>query len=95
MARFQVAHFQEQGQQVIAVFVDWTFGAKGSNEQSDIYDAIQLCASSAGLAGTVMLVWQSGGRMSFYGPERWSPFFRTIGWNNLVVNINRELTCDF
>jgi hypothetical protein len=94
MEKFQVAHFQEQGQQIIVVFVNRQFGHKSQAEQNDICSYLQACATSAGLAGTVVPVWDAGGnRMGFLAPQPWQPFFRSVSLGQLAANINRELTC--
>lgn len=94
MATFQVAHLREQGQDIIIVLVDRSFGYKSSTEQNQICAGIQACAASAGLAGTVVPVWDNGGgRMAFLAPQPWVPFFQSMTLANVAANINRELTC--
>lgn len=52
------------------------------------------CASQAGLAGTVALVWNAGaGRMGYLAPPQWQPFFRSLSLSRVAANINRSLTC--
>lgn len=94
METFQVAHFKEQGVDVIVVFLDSSFDEKSEKEQNEAYAALQLCASSAGLKGTVALVWTVGNSMRFRAPQNWHPFFRSPNlYPSLVATINRELTC--
>jgi hypothetical protein len=95
MPKFKVANFREQGVDLVVVFLDSSFDRKSTDEQSDAITALQLCASSAGLPGTLIPVWTVGGNMRFIAPQNWHPFFRTAGiYQVLVQNINRELTCD-
>ena len=94
MARFQVAHLREQGQDIIIVVVDRSFGHKPKAEQNQVCAGIQACATSAGLAGTVVPVWDNGGgRMAFLAPRQWVPFFQSLTLAHVAANINRELTC--
>lgn len=94
MARFEVAHLREQGQDIIIVVVDRSFGYKSNAEQNQIRASIQACATSAGLAGTVVPVWDNGGgRMAFLAPRPWAPFFQSMTLADVAANINRELTC--
>ena len=94
MSTFDVAHFQEQGQQIIVVFVNDQIRYKSSIEQSEVLAFLQQCASAAGLAGTAVAVWDAGGgRMGFLAPQRWHPFFNSITLSYLASNINRKLTC--
>lgn len=94
METFKVAHFQEQGQQIIVVFLNHQFSYKTQEEQNEICSHLQFCATNAGLAGTVVPVWDAGGnRMGFLAPQPWHPFFRSVSLGQLAANINRELTC--
>ncbi|WDQ17450.1 hypothetical protein [Rhodopirellula sp. P2] len=94
MTSFDVAHVREQGQQMIIVFVGATFGRKTTTEQNNARDTLQGCARAAGLAGTVVPVWDAGGgRMGFLAPSQWQGFFRTVGYSRLVRSINKKLTC--
>ena len=91
---FKVAHFKEQGQQVIAVLVSSSFGCKSSADQNEICGQLQSCARSAGLAGTVVPVWDAGGRrMGFLAPHQWQSFFRSISLAQIAASVNRNLTC--
>ena len=91
---FEVAHFNEQGQQVIAILVASSFGHKANSEQNRICVELQQYASSAGLAGTVVPVWDAGGgRMGFLAPSQWRSFFSSLTLGDIAININRELTC--
>lgn len=86
MNTFDVAHFEEQGQQVIVVFV--------ARELSESECArLQVCATASGLAGTVVPVWRSGRGFRFLAPCQWASFFETVPWQVLVANINMKLTC--
>ena len=91
---FEVAHIRYQGVDLIIVLVSSSFGRKSLEEQRVIVEDLQRCATSAGLAGTVVPVWDvGGGRMGFLAPKNWHPFFRSIDLSFVVRNINRKLTC--
>ena len=91
---FDVAHIRHQGQDVILVVVSRNFGALTPDGQEDAYNAIQDCATDAGLAGTVALAWSgAGGRLRTYGPTAWSGFLRSLTPGFVRANINRKLTC--
>jgi hypothetical protein len=94
MPEYKVAHIHEQGQDMIVVPLDRSFGYKTTQEQNQISAALQLCASRAGLRGTVVCVWDSGGgRMGFLAPRNWHPFFSSINLSFVARNVNRTLTC--
>ncbi|PJI50789.1 MAG: hypothetical protein CTR55_00380 [Pseudomonas sp.] len=93
MAKYKFAHIREQGQDMIIVPVDSTFGSKSDQTQQDFIDAFQAEVSRAGLAGTVVPIWKSGRQVYFIAPRPWHPFFKSPGIYELVLaNINKELT---
>jgi hypothetical protein len=94
MVTYDVAHIREQGIDLIIVLVDPSFGYKTHQEQQRIADALQECATAAGLAGTVVPVWDAGGgRLGFFAPPNWHPFFSSKDLTFVAANINRKLTC--
>jgi hypothetical protein len=94
MSIFEVAHLREQGQDIIIVLVDRKFGNKTESEQNQIATKLQICARSAGLAGTLVPVWDAGGgRMGFLAPRPWHAFFKSLSLRDVAANINRKLTC--
>ncbi len=94
MAKYQVAHLCEQGQDIIIVLVNRSFGHMSQVEQNETCNSLQACASSAGLAGNVVPVWDGGGgRLAFLAPQQWAPFFRGLSLADVAANVNRELTC--
>jgi len=92
MPRFDVAHIREQGIELIIIPLNNSFRFKNEAEQREIISELQLRASSAGLAGTVVPVWDNGGgRMAYIAPENWHQFFRSINLQFVEANINRQL----
>ena len=91
--KFKVAHIHEQGNDMVIIPLESSFGNQTHTGQTETIAALQACASSAGLAGTVVPVWMSGRSMNFIAPAQWHPFFRSISWNFVMANINKELTC--
>jgi hypothetical protein len=93
MPRLQIAHLREQGQNMIIVPLDSEFGRKPNREQHGMISAIQMRARGAGLAGTVVPVWDNGGgRMAFIAPRPWHPFLASINLRFVAANLNRELS---
>ena len=91
MPKFDVAHLREQGVDLIIIPLDSSFDAKSGTEQHEVVAELQTRASSAGLAGTVVPVWESSGRMTFLAPRNWHSFFQSINFQFIARNINREL----
>ena len=94
MSIFDVTHIREQGVDLILVPLNRSFDSKSSQEKSAIIDGLQASASSAGLAGTVVPVWETGGgHMAFIAPRPWHPFLSSISMGFVARNLNRRLTC--
>lgn len=92
MPRFKVAHVREQGIDLVIVPLDRSFGNKAGNDQSDVIADLQSHATGAGLAGTVVPVWDAGGgRMKFIAPQNWHAFFRGTSLQWVAANINKEI----
>jgi len=91
--KYKIAHIHEQGNDMIIVPVDAEFENRSKNEMRRVLDGLQEAALSAGLAGTVVPVWDhGGGMMAFLTPRPWLPFFQSIDMNFVWRNVNRELT---
>jgi hypothetical protein len=94
MPTYNIAHIREQGVDLIIVPLQASFGSKSRSAQNKVQFYLQECATSAGLAGTVIPVWEVGdGGMGFLAPPNWHPFLRSINLAFVMANINRKLTC--
>jgi hypothetical protein len=94
MPSYDVAHIREQGVDLIIVPLQATFASKSKSAQNEVLSFLQECATSAGLAGAVIPVWDAGGgRMGFLAPPNWHSFFKSITLAFVAANINRKLTC--
>jgi hypothetical protein len=92
MPSFDVAHIREQGIDLIIIPLDQSFGSQSIRDQHHAIQELQVRAQSAGLAGTVVPVWDAGfGRMAFIAPESWHPFFESVSLQWVFANINRKL----
>ena len=92
MPTFEVAHIKEQGVDLIIIPLDDNFRFKTPQQQHGVVSELQARATSAGLAGTVVPVWDSGGgRLAFLAPRPWHPFFRSLNWSTVAASINRKL----
>jgi hypothetical protein len=91
---YEVAHFREQNQDIIVVPLDRSFSARSDLERQQVLGWLQRCASGAGLAGTVVPVWDAGGgRMGFLAPTPWHPFFSSWSLLDVQRNLNKRLSC--
>jgi hypothetical protein len=95
MPSFDVAHIHKQGQDMIIIPMNRSFGNMTHQQQAEQTALLQEYAASAGLAGTVVPVWDAGGgRMAFLAPKPWHPFFRSINLRFVAINVNRRLSCN-
>jgi hypothetical protein len=92
MPRYDVAHIREQGTDLIIIPLESSFGAQSPATQHQTIDELQIRANSAGLKGTVVPVWNSGGRMAFIVPPNWRSFFSSINLQFVAANINRYIS---
>jgi hypothetical protein len=93
MAKFKIAHIKEQGQQMVLVPLDSSFGHKSDADQQATIAALQACVRGAKLAGTVVVAWRSGNTFKFIAPRPWHPFFKSISYMQIIASCNKELTC--
>lgn len=93
MTTFKLAHLHEQGQDMIIVPVNPSIGRKPQHEQHALTEKLQNAATSAGLRGTVAIIWRDRHQIGFVAPRPWHPFFHSDHIYDLVLaNLNRELT---
>lgn len=90
---FDVAHINQQGQNMIVIPLNSNAQYKSDQQLNELMYLLQKCATSAGLAGTVVIVWTSNNGMMFMGPRQWQNFLRSIDMLWVAKNINRTLTC--
>ncbi len=92
MPRFKVAHLKEQGQDMIIIPLESSFGNKAPPDQQAIITDLQFNARRLGLLGIVVPVWDSGGgRMAFIAPPNWHPFFKSLDLRRVWASINKEI----
>lgn len=95
MPTFQVAHLQRDGQDVIIVPVDRSFGKRSPSEQARIQEAFQRSAAAAAMPGVVVPVWEDAtGRMAFRAPPPWHDFFKSIDMVYVATALNRSLSLE-
>ena len=93
MPSFKVAHILHEGANLVIVPVSNSFGRKTDEEQRQILDELRRKAFEAGIAGTVIPVWDSGGgRMAFVGPRSFHPFLKRLSLPQVLANVNRTLS---
>jgi hypothetical protein len=93
MPSYKVAHVHEQGVDLIITPLESSFGHLTNAEQNRQCRELQAHANGAGLAETVVPVWEAGpGRMGFLAPSGFRPFFQSIDMGFVGMNINREIS---
>ncbi|PAA08027.1 hypothetical protein CJU78_12035 [Pseudomonas fragi] len=93
MAKYQIAHVRQSGQDMIIFPLTSSFGSQSNTSQQEIMDSLQQAAWGADLAGHVAVIWQSGNRVHFRAPTAWHSFFKSPDiWEWVMTNINKQLT---
>lgn len=93
MPSYDIAHINEQGQDIIIVPVDSDFGLQQEREQKLFIASFQRHCMSAGLHGVVVPVWEDySGIFHSLCPNTWTPFFETITMGYVLANINRKVS---
>jgi hypothetical protein len=93
MPRYKVAHVKEQGVDLIIIPLERRFGSLGNSAQNTERDQLQVRANAAGLAGTVVPVWNVGGnRMGFLAPSGFRPFFSGLSLHQAHQRVNKEIS---
>ena len=92
---FDIAHFREQGNDIIMVIVPKKFDNFPSSDKQQVSNELQQCAKEAKVSGKIVLVWNKpNGAMGFFGPTPWHPFLKSINMAYVKQRVNKELTCD-
>jgi hypothetical protein len=95
MPVFQVAHIRRDGQDIIIVPVDRTFGKRSPSEQARIQEAFQRSAVAVEMTGVVVPVWEdTAGRMAFRAPPPWHEFLKSIDMVYVATALNRTLSLE-
>ncbi len=95
MPTFQVAHLRREGQDVIIVPVDRSFGKRSLTEQARIQEAFQRSAAATDMQGVVVPVWEdASGRLAFRAPPLWHDFFKSIDMVYVATALNRSLSLE-
>lgn len=97
MPTFEIAHLSETGVgggvvNIIIVPLGKSFGKKSGEEQHELIVHLQLKASSAGLLGRVVPVWEDdSGGMCYIAPPAWHSYFDKLSMDSVYVLINKTL----
>lgn len=95
MPTFQVAQLHQDGQDVIIVPVDRSFGKRSAAEQARIQEAFQRSAVAVEMRGVVVPVWEdSSGRMAFRAPPPLHDFLKSIDMVYVATALNRTLSLE-
>ena len=91
MPSLKVAHVRQQGVDMVIVPLDATFDQKTPAQRQAAVAEIQSVSLRAGLRGTVVPMWPSGGRTKFIAPNPWRPFFSRLPLHRVMASLNRTL----
>lgn len=92
LVKYRVAHVNRKGADLIFIPLDSTIGQRPVAEQAELLRTLQHCAKSAGLKGSVVLVWDKGGTTGLLAEKTVHAFIQGTTLAFVQSNINRELT---
>ena len=93
MPSYDVAHVQEQGQDMLIFPLDSSFERKTTAVQNEELGVLETRARSAGLRGSAVAVWLDGsGRMRFLSPQPWHAFLQKLSHQTILQNVNKTIS---
>ena len=91
MAKYRVAQLTHEGENVILVPVDRSFGKRAQEHREQELVKLRAAAASTGLNGTVVIIWDSAGSVAAFGPDKWKNFAENLRWTSLRTKMNSDL----
>ncbi|MBI4661815.1 MAG: PEGA domain-containing protein [Verrucomicrobia bacterium] len=93
MIKYRVAHVNRKGADLIYIPLDPSIAQRPIAEQAELLRTLQRCANSAGLKGSVVLVWEKGGgNTGLLAEKTVHPHIQGTTLAFVQSNVNRELT---
>ncbi len=94
VSQFDVSHFRARGELLAVVFVGPALQRLKPLARERALSDLRRCAQAAGLAGTVVPVWEGGaGELCFLAPQPWHAFFENTSLGELAESVNTRLSC--
>jgi hypothetical protein len=93
MPSFQVAHIKEQETELIIIPLEASFGQLSEPDKRIHIADLQAHATAAGMRGTVVPVWDTGGgHMGFIAPFQWQAYFSELALTQVHALVNAQLS---
>jgi hypothetical protein len=93
MPKFEIAHINEQGQDIIIVPLNSSFDALPDDEKKKTIVELQKRSTGARLKGKVVPVWvDTLGGFCFICPSPWHPYFSGLNMDIVQSMINKSLS---
>ena len=90
--KYKLAHIHTRGVDLILIPVERTIETQPMSEQEEALKGFQQVANSAGLRGSVILVWdKGGGATGFLAETHLQPVMTKITYQLVHTKINREM----
>ncbi|MBP6020794.1 MAG: hypothetical protein KA735_15010 [Burkholderiaceae bacterium] len=93
MYKTRMATFNHQGQEIIVVPLDCSFGDRPPWQRREALSHLQRCALKAGFKSPAAAVWRAGGKLHFIAPDEWHHFLKNLTWNIIISNLSAEIQC--
>jgi hypothetical protein len=91
MPWYKVAHIREQGVDLIIIPLESAFDNLTETQKYAQIQELQLRANAAGLAGTVVPVWEHLGQVRFIALPQWHSFLASLTLPQITASVNKEI----
>lgn len=92
MPRYEVAHIREQGQDIILIALDESFGRQSEADRQAALLEFTMRCRAAGLRGHVAILWPVGAQTHFIGPQNWHRYLESINLAYAISQRNRWIS---
>jgi hypothetical protein len=92
MPSIKVAQLNEQGHEMVIVIMDSAFARASPTQQEATIAQLQSRSNASGLKGTIVMVWDAGGKMNYLAPQPWRDFFHSMTLDDVRSLLNAEIS---
>jgi hypothetical protein len=94
MPKYKVAQLSYEGENVILVPMDRSFGKRPQEQKDQELSKLQAAADATGLNGKLVIIWDAAGSVAAFGPDKLKGYAESLRWTSLRTKMNCDLDCD-
>ncbi len=92
-ATFQAAQAKYREADMVFVIVGNEFFSQSADRKGREFAALKACARTAKLAGDLVVVTNSRGKILYYADAKWTKFLQPLEWRWVKERATAKLTC--